>query len=756
MGASRIGSYEIIEKIGEGGMGIVYRAVDTKQERTVAIKTLKDNVDSSSETFIRFKKEAELLETLNHPNVLRFIEFIEQDDRLYIVTEYLEGINLREAVKSADIPVDQKVDLMLQVGRALDYVHSRGIVHRDLKPSNVIIVDNNTSAKILDFGVANLMNIQKMFTIEKNAVVGSFAYMSPEQSGILKRNVDTRSDLYSVGILFYQLITGELPYHSTDVGELIHQHIAKIPDKPEDLVQGLSPIVSKIILKLMKKDPDDRYQSAFGFAEDLQTYLGLDEEQKKSFYLELGKKDRLKNLNYRTQLIGRKKESKRLLDHLNDTILGKGFITLVLGKSGVGKSRLVSEMQRFTSSKNAFLLEVSSSERSQSQPYFPFIEMVKRIMEIVLRMPEAQRQAIQESITEKLGEEGRLLAKIIPEAAPLVGEYSDDLRFSRQENEIFFEKLKDFFLTVASPKHPFVLGFDDAHFWDYGSVQLFSYLADYIEASSLYVVVSVREEDANRVEDLMQTVKERAQAGQVEILTLNPLLAEDVEDLVSEIFGDIYIGLRELGERLYESSQGNPLLVVENIKTLVEEAVLQQKEDGWSVDLDALAAFTFSSSIADKIGHRLQGIEAKTKEILGYAAVVGRDFSFSVLFAVAQQVSSDIDQEALLEHLQKAITAQLVEESMSESGGVLYTFVHEKVLDSLTTDMDEALFRKLHLLTAQKLEADYEGADKVYQLAYHYTLSGSKERHIPTQLRQDVRHRKAIHSARLYNFYMTL
>jgi len=129
--------------------------------------------------------------------------------------------------------------------------------------------------------------------------------MSPEQSGILKRNIDTRSDLYSLGILFYQLMTGQLPYKASEVGELIHQHIAMVPVEPADLVPGMSFIINKIILKLIRKDPDDRYQTAYGLAEDLELYLSLNEEQKKTYYLELGKKDRLKGLNYRTQLIGR-------------------------------------------------------------------------------------------------------------------------------------------------------------------------------------------------------------------------------------------------------------------------------------------------------------------------------------------------------------------------------------------------------------------------------------------------------------------
>ena len=335
MEVKRIGKYQIADKIAEGGMGVIYKSIDLDTEKVVAIKTLKDSIDIHNETFIRFKKEAELLESLHHPNILHFIDFIEKDAQVFIVTEYLQGSNLKQIIQSDTLSLDQKIEIVKEIAEALDYVHSQGIIHRDIKPSNIIVTEVN-KPKILDFGVANLIDFQKIFS-NKEGVVGSFAYMSPEQSGILKRNIDNRSDLYSLGILFYELMTGILPYQAKEVGELIHQHIAKMPDEPIDINKNISPIVNKIILKLIKKDPDDRYQTAYGLAEDLKIYLSLSEEQKNTFYLELGKKDRLKNLNYRTSLIGRKTELKALLNNLNNTVLGKGSLAVLIGKSGLGK-----------------------------------------------------------------------------------------------------------------------------------------------------------------------------------------------------------------------------------------------------------------------------------------------------------------------------------------------------------------------------------------------------------------------------------
>ncbi|THB62568.1 MAG: hypothetical protein D6B26_07585, partial [Spirochaetaceae bacterium] len=725
----KIGPYEIVDTLGEGGMGIVYKAVDRESERIVAIKTLKDSVDPASETFLRFKKEAQLLEELNHPGILKFIEFKEQNGRLYIVTEYLRGSNLKQVIRdNIAIPADQKAQLLMQIARALDYVHSKGIIHRDIKPSNIMVSEDLQKARILDFGVANLMNIQKMFNTQQEGVVGSFAYMSPEQSGILKRNIDTRSDLYSLGIMFYQFVTGRLPYRASEVGELIHQHIAKNPVPPGEIIDGLSFIVNKIILKLMKKDPDDRYQTAFGLAEDLETYLGLTEEQKENFYLELGKKDRLKNLNYSTQLVGRNKETRRLLEHLNQTILGKGWITAIIGKSAIGKSRLVGELQKFTGSKKAYMVGVVSSERSQNNPYFPFLEVIKRIVELVARLPEIKRNAIYQELQEKLGKEGAILSRVVPQLEPILGAYSSDMKFVRHENEIFFEKVRDFLLVVADPTQPFVISFDDAHFWDHGSVQLLSYLQDYLADSSLYIVISLREEEVNRVEELMKFFREEAQADKLDIIHLHELPSDSIGDLVSEIFGGMTRGLDQLCDRLYESTQGNPLLIIENIKTLVEEGILVQRKDQWQVELSALAEFKFSSSLADKIAGRLDQVHENTKRALRIAAILGKDFSFALLSGIVREYSPDISDEILLDCLAEGIEARLIGEGLSESGEVLYFFVHDRVMETLLETMNEQEIQDIHGIAASQIEDNYSGSDRVYKLAYHYLMARNDEK----------------------------
>ncbi|HOJ49312.1 MAG TPA: protein kinase [Spirochaetota bacterium] len=722
-----IHGYKIIEKISEGGMGIVYKAVDEKNETVVAIKTLKYYVDVGSEAFIRFKKEAENLEKLNHKNILKFIDLLEKDKRLYIVTEYIDGYNLKDLINS-NLTIDEKIGIILQIAEALDYVHLNGIIHRDIKPSNIMVKKDNT-VKILDFGIANLMDFQDMITLSKN-IEGSFAYMSPEQSGMLQRGVDTRSDLYSLGILFYQFITGKLPYDAKDVGELIHQHIAKIPEEPKNIVPELSPIINKIILKLIKKDPDERYQTAYGLAEDLKIYLQLNEEQKKTFYLELGKKDKTRKVNYSATLVDRKKELTHLLDNINNTLLKKGFSSLIIGKSGVGKSRLLQELQKYTSTKNAFYIYVASDERNKTYPFYSVITSIESVIKLFSKLGQSKKNEAISKIIKDLGEEGKILSKISPVLKNILGELPDNYVFNRKESEVFLDSLKNFFISVSEIR-PLIIVFDDIHFWDEGSIQFFKHIQSSLRKNSIYILLSIREESLINMKDLIDFIRKEAGETNMSIIDIKNFAPDDVDSLILEIFGNVYLGLPEVSARLYEATSGNALLLIENIKVLVEEEIIKQKNEGWIVDLEKLSHFRFSSSILDNIISRISKISDSTKSILKIASILGKEFDFITLFQIIKEYSkinikySQFSQEKLLDNLEEATKNYLIEQKISESGKVIYSFSHDKVIESLISQIERKDYRDYHRIAGDVIKNNYHGNDKIYKLAYHY-LEGDR------------------------------
>jgi serine/threonine protein kinase len=216
--------YRIVGELGKGSIATVYKAIDVKNNQPVALKLLQKQ-RRDAESILRLKREVEIMSKLDHPHVVKFLDCGEYKGASYLVTELIEGASLHVLLSSGKISTEKSFDIIYQTTQALAYVHEHGIIHRDLKPKNLLLKNNDT--KVIDFCLARVINLVEI--VDREAIVGTFSYMSPEQAGMLLLPADERSDLYSLGIIFYQTLTGELPFKGEDVGEILHQHIAKTP-----------------------------------------------------------------------------------------------------------------------------------------------------------------------------------------------------------------------------------------------------------------------------------------------------------------------------------------------------------------------------------------------------------------------------------------------------------------------------------------------------------------------------------------------
>ncbi|MBU1076628.1 MAG: serine/threonine-protein kinase PknK, partial [Spirochaetes bacterium] len=329
--------YEIKGVLGEGGMSVVYRGIDKQNKQEIAIKVLKQGVTSSYvEDVIRFKKEAETISKFNHPHVIKLYGAGEYKNTPYLVEALIEGDSLSDLLyKGKHFLPKEIITIMIQIAGALDYVHSRGIIHRDLKPGNIMLDKNSKKidVKLLDFGVAHVMELTKIK--EKEEIVGTFGYMSPEATGIMNKKIDERSDFYSLGIVFYRLLSGELPFKSTEVSKLLHEQVAVEAQKLTKIDHPCAGMINEVIQKLMNKEPELRYQSAKGLIYDLERI----EKSEKQFII--GEKDQKLKLTYQTRLVGREEDMEKLKWTYQRARKGEGSVMLVGGDPGVGKTRLV-------------------------------------------------------------------------------------------------------------------------------------------------------------------------------------------------------------------------------------------------------------------------------------------------------------------------------------------------------------------------------------------------------------------------------
>ncbi len=322
--------YKALEKIGEGGMAVVFKAENIDNGENAAIKFMKENVTSSYvEDLIRFRREIEVVSRLNHINIVKVYGMGEYKNIPYVVMELLEGESLADLLQSGKIfNMEEAVEIIRQLAVALIYVHSQGVIHRDLKPGNIMLerFGDQIKVKLLDFGLALVM---KLGEIEgEDEVVGTFGYMSPEATGILNKKLDERSDLYSLGVIFYHLLTGSLPFRTKELSKLLHQQVAFIPPKPSSANRDIPLALDDIIMKLISKDPDQRYQSAKGLLYDLERFQNGWNE------LIIGEKDQKIKLTYQTRLTGREVELGKLKRLYNKTLEGRGSICLIGAEAG--------------------------------------------------------------------------------------------------------------------------------------------------------------------------------------------------------------------------------------------------------------------------------------------------------------------------------------------------------------------------------------------------------------------------------------
>ncbi|MFH0926158.1 MAG: serine/threonine-protein kinase [bacterium] len=390
--------YLIEKKINDGGMSYVYRGLDTHTHQTVALKVLQETLTSHHlEDKIRYYKEAVLVSRLSHPHIIKIYEVGEHQNLHYLVMEFITGEPLSKYLEKG-LPLDVALDILIQVTEALDYVHQNGIIHRDIKPGNILIereqegnisknnkgqVEEGTlkeslKIKIIDFGLAQLMYLSMIEEAEE--IIGTFSYMSPEQSGIVRKPIDERSDLYSLGIIMYQLFSGELPFKGDTVSILLHQHIARKPLPLHQIKKEIPPILEEITLKLLEKAQETRYQTAKGLLADLKRY----KQGETSF--PLGKSDRGGKPCYRTALMSRSDEFRTLKILYNFAHHGRGGLCLISGEAGQGKSRFVEEFRAFVYEQGGEFISGKCFDQENKFPY----------------------QAIQEAINEYVSKIGQL------------------------------------------------------------------------------------------------------------------------------------------------------------------------------------------------------------------------------------------------------------------------------------------------------------------------------------------------------------
>lgn len=726
MDLNQLASYEIVSEIQRDALTVLYKAIELDSKKQVFLKEFKNKNIFSKENLLRVKKEFKILKKLKNPYILSFLASFEDEERLFIVNEYTAFKSLNQLIKIKEFKSDESAKIINNIALSLDYIHSHGIIYHDLKAEN-IYVDENLNIKLANLGSSLSLYLQKLDF--NNQDQSSFYYMAPEQSGILKREPDHRSDLYSLGILFYRLLTKQFPFKEESSSKLLHDHIAKKAKEPLFFVKNLSPILNKMVLKLISKDPDERYQSAFGLSEDLKIYLGLKDELKKSFYLELGKKDRLKYLNYNPPLVGRQKELNSLLDLVNKTLLKKASLNFITGKRGLGKTKLLFELQKNSTSKKVRFVSVKSTQKGADEAYSPFINAANSLFEALDKMEIEQKNKLEIEIKKLFEEDYYDFISLLPYLSSIFFQSENEGKTNKLKSESISGKLSKFFQLFSMLSAPVIFIFDDAQYWNQSKLDFLIQLYEKSKNSSLAFIVVVENDEPEQQSFLNSLLKEHLKKENINHIHLRELSIQEIEEIILGIFVTVKGDVLKLGTLLHKYTEGNPFLVKENIKLLVEKNVITLSRNKWKIEEVALENFNFSLDLQERILSRLQKVSAKNLEILKYASVLGAEFEFETLRAFLKSNAIEISDEKLLNGILEAKKEKILEENLSKEALTFYRFTKSELLEALEKQFNEDELKNLHKKAAQLLEN--EGIEnnkvKLFQLAEHYLLSKEQE-----------------------------
>jgi len=671
-----------------------------------------DDVPAAASVY-RLRHEFELRDELDGAWAVRPIELLQEQSRTVLVLEDPGGEPL-ERLLGRPMDVRQFLSLAAAVAAVLGCLHGRGLVHKDIKPGNILVDRVTGEVRLTGFGVSSRLPRERQGPDAPETIAGTLAYMAPEQTGRMNRSIDSRSDLYSLGVTYYQMLTGTLPFAVSDPIELVHCHIARPPVL--QAAQVPAP-VRAIVMKLLAKNAEDRYQTASGVEADLRACLRLLEAEGQIPAFTLGSHDASDRLLIPEKLYGRDAEIGGLLAAFNRVVAeGTTELVLVSGYAGIGKSSIVNELHKALVPPRGLFAGGKFDQYKRDIPYITLAQAFQSLVRQLLGMSEPEVERWRQALLEALGANGALMVNLIPELTLIIGEQSPVPELPPQEGQNRFQRVFRRFLGVfARPDHPLALFLDDLQWLDTATLELLEHLATHPEVRHLLLVGAYRDNEVGASHPLRRILAAiRNAGGSVQETVLSPLLPQDVEQLVAETLHCGRDAGRPLAALVHEKTDGNPFFAIQFLTALADEGLLwfDHGRAAWSWDLPGILAKDFTENVAGLMAAKLTRLSNDTRNALGLFACLGNVAPVATLALVLggseEQVHAD---------LWEAVLAGLV---FRVDGA--YRFLHDRVQEAAYALIPEADRAPTHLRIGRILAANIrpeELGDHVFDIVNH-------------------------------------
>jgi PAS domain S-box-containing protein len=643
------------------------------------------------ESLQRLEHEYALRTELDADWAARPLELLRRDARQWLVLEDRGGEPL-ERLLGQPLNVAEFLKIAIRLVVALGQVHARGLIHKDVKPANILVDSESGGVWLTGFGLASHLPREHQTPAPPEVIAGTLAYMAPEQTGRMNRSVDSRSDLYALGVTFYEMLTGSLPFTASNPMEWVHCHIARQPVSPSERVPAIPVHLSAIVQKLLAKTAEDRYQTAMGLAFDLRRCLTDWEVFGRIDVFPLGTQDVPDRLLIPERLYGREQEIETLISAF-DRVVAQGTAELVLvsGYSGIGKSSVVHELHKALVPSRGLFASGKFDQYKRDIPYATLAHAFQNLVRPLLGQSEGELERWRDALREALGTNGQLIVNLVPELELVLGPQPPVSELPPQDAKNRFQMVFRRFVGVfARPEHPLALFLDDLQWLDAGTLDLLEHLVTHSEVRHLLLVGAYRDNEVGPSHPLTRSlIAMRAAGAPLNEIVLSPLSIDDVRRLIADALHCDTERALPLAQLVHERTGGNPFFAIQFFTALADDGLLafDHAAVAWQWDIDRIRAKSYTDNVVDLMAAKLKRLSPPTEEILKELACLGNVGEIPTLTLLSGQSAETIDTA-----LWEAVRAGVVFRRANS-----FTFLHDRIQQAAYSLIPEDRRAETHL-----------------------------------------------------------